>query len=64
MSAITISKLIFPTLVQAFFLRAIYNMVGPIAFTVRGVEIRLDPDSICRIFDIALVGLRVYRSKI
>ena len=38
-------------------------MGSPIASTVRGVEIRLDPESICRIFDIAPVGLRVYNSK-
>ena len=38
-------------------------MVDPIISTVRGVEIRLDPRSICHIFDIALVGLRVYESK-
>ncbi|RVW81782.1 hypothetical protein CK203_049536 [Vitis vinifera] len=31
---------------------------------VRGVEIRLDPKSIYRIFDVASVGLRVYESKI
>ena len=39
-------------------------MGGPITSTVRGIEIRLDPKSICRIFDIAPVGLRVYKSKI
>ena len=31
--------------------------------TVGGVEICLDPESICHIFDIALVGLKVYKSK-
>ena len=41
-----------------------YGIGGPIISIVRGVEIRLDPESICRIFDIALVGLRVYESKI
>ncbi|KAL6323535.1 hypothetical protein AAG906_039113 [Vitis piasezkii] len=40
-----------------------YGMGGPIISTVRGVEIRLDSESICRIFDIPLVGLRVYESK-
>ena len=63
LSTITISKPIFPTLVQAFYSRVTYNMGGPITFTVRGVEICLDPDNICYIFDIALVGLRVYRPK-
>ena len=38
-------------------------MGSPIASTVRGVEIRLDPESTCRIFDIASVGLRVYNSN-
>ncbi|KAL6343235.1 hypothetical protein AAG906_021146 [Vitis piasezkii] len=38
-------------------------MGGPITSTIREVEIRLDPESICRIFDIAPVGLRVYESK-
>ena len=32
--------------------------------TVRSVEIRLSPESICRIFDIPSVGLRVYESKV
>ena len=32
--------------------------------TVRGVEIRLSPESICRILDIPSVGLRVYESKV
>ena len=38
-------------------------MSGPIISTVRGVEIHLDPENICRIFDIPLVGLKVYESK-
>ena len=38
-------------------------MGGPIISTVRGVEIHLDSEGICRIFDIPLVGLRVYESK-
>ena len=32
--------------------------------TIRGVEIRLSPESICRILDIPSVGLRVYESKV
>ena len=40
-----------------------HDLGGPITSTVRGVEIRLDPESIYPIFDIALVGLRVYESK-
>ena len=31
--------------------------------TIRGVEIRLDSESICHIFDIAPIGLKVYKSK-
>ena len=30
---------------------------------IRGVENRLDSESICHIFDIAPVGLKVYKSK-
>ena len=32
--------------------------------TVRGVEIRLSPESICHILDIPSVGLRVYEAKV
>ena len=38
-------------------------MGGPIISTIRGVEIRLDPEDICCIFDIPPIGLRVYESK-
>ena len=38
--------------------------VAPIISTVRGVNIRLYPESIYRIFNIAPIGLRVYKSKI
>ncbi|RVW22169.1 hypothetical protein CK203_108839 [Vitis vinifera] len=48
---------------KAFYSRATYDMCGPIISIVRGIEIRLDPKSIYRIFDIAMVGLRVYESK-
>ena len=54
---------IFPTLVWAFYSRVTYRLGGPVMSTVRGVEVQLDPESICRIFDIALVGLKVYESK-
>ena len=60
---VTVSELIFLTLVRAFYLRMTYGIGGPIISTVRGVEIQLDPESICRILDIALVGLSVYESK-
>lgn len=38
-------------------------MGGMITSVVRGVEIHLDLESICRIFDIAPVGVRVYKFK-
>ena len=60
----TVSELIFPTLVRVFYLRATYSIGGPIISTIRAVEICLDSESIYRIFDIDLVGLRVYESKI
>ncbi|RVW22529.1 Retrovirus-related Pol polyprotein from transposon RE1 [Vitis vinifera] len=37
---------------------------GPVMSTVRGVEIRLSPESIYSIFNIPLVGLRVYESRV
>ena len=54
----------FLTLVQVFYSRVIYGIGGLIISTVRGVEIRLDPKSIFCIFDIAPVGLKVYKPKI
>ncbi|RVW51686.1 hypothetical protein CK203_066690 [Vitis vinifera] len=35
----------------------------PVLSTVRGVEIRLSPESICRILNIPSVGLRIYEAK-
>ncbi|KAL6314472.1 hypothetical protein AAG906_025957 [Vitis piasezkii] len=61
---VTISEPIFPTLVRTFYSRVTYGVGGPITSTVRGVEITLSPESICRIFDIPSVGLRVYESKV
>ena len=61
---VMVSKSIFLTLVQAFYSRATYGIGGSIVSTVRGVEIRLDQESICRIFDIAPIGPRVYESNI
>ena len=63
LSVVTISKPIFPTLVRAFYSRVTYGLGGPIISTVRGVEIQLDPENICRIFNIAPIGLRAYESK-
>ena len=61
---VMVSKSIFLTLVQAFYSRATYGIGGSIVSTVKGVEIRLDQESICRIFDIAPIGPKVYESKI
>ena len=60
---VTISEPIFPTLVRAFYSRVTYGHGGPITSTVRGVQIHLDPESICRILDIPPGGLRVYDAK-
>ena len=60
---VTISEPIFPTLVRAFYSRVTYGLGGPVLSTVRGVEIRLSPESICRILNIPSVGLRVYEVK-
>ena len=58
-----ISEPILPTLVRAFFSQVTYGLGGPIISTVRDVEIRLSLESICCIFDIPSVGLKVYESK-
>ena len=63
LSVVTVSKPVFLTLVRVFYSRATYDMGGSIISTVREVEIHLDLESICRIFDIAPVGLKVYKSK-
>ena len=61
---VTIYEPIFFPLVRAFYSRAAYGIGCPIISTVRGVEILLDLESIYRIFDIAPIGHRVYKSKI
>ncbi|RVW83754.1 hypothetical protein CK203_041831 [Vitis vinifera] len=60
---VTISEPIFPTLVKAFYSRVTFGHGGPITSTVRGVQIHLDPESICRILDIPPGGLRVYDAQ-
>ena len=60
---VTISEPVFPNLVRAFYSRATYWLEGPVLSTVRGVEICLSPESICRILDIPSVGLCVYEAK-
>ncbi|RVX13596.1 hypothetical protein CK203_010152 [Vitis vinifera] len=57
-------KVDFPTLVRAFYSRTTYGIGGPIISIIRGVEIRLDPENIYHIFNIAPIGLKVYESKI
>ena len=54
---VTIFKPIFPTLVRAFYSWVTYELGEPVMSTVRYVEIRLSPKSICRIIDISLIGL-------
>ena len=49
---VTVYEPIFPTLVRAFYFKMTYGLGGPIRTTVRGVEIELSPESICRILDI------------
>ena len=61
---VTISEPIFPTLVRAFYSRATYGLGGLILSTMRGVEIKLSPESIFRILDIPSVGLHVYETKV
>ncbi|KAL6313411.1 hypothetical protein AAG906_001125 [Vitis piasezkii] len=41
-----------------------YGLGGPITSKVRGVEIKLSPESICPIFDIPSIELKVYESKV
>ena len=60
---VTISEPIFSTLVGAFYLRSTYGLGDLIISIVRGVEIQLNPENICHIFDIAPIGLKVSESK-
>ncbi|KAL6316558.1 hypothetical protein AAG906_018261 [Vitis piasezkii] len=47
-----------PEEVRAFYSRMTFGHGGPITSTVRGRQIHLDPESICRILDIPPGGLR------
>ena len=60
---VTISEPVFLALVRAFYSRATYGLRGLVLSTMRGVEIRLNPKSICRILDIPSIGLRAYEAK-
>ncbi|RVW93887.1 Retrovirus-related Pol polyprotein from transposon RE1 [Vitis vinifera] len=48
---------------EAFYSLVTYGLGGPILFMVRGVEIKLSLESICRILDIPSVVLQVYEVK-
>ena len=48
---------------RAFYSRVTYGLGGQVISMVRGVEIRLSPESIYCILDIPSVGLRVYEAK-
>ena len=61
---VTIFEPIFLTLVCVFYSQVTYGLGGPVVSTIRGVEIILNLESICRIFDIPSIGLRVYESKV
>ncbi|RVW58347.1 Copia protein [Vitis vinifera] len=40
-----------------------YGLRGPVMSTIRGIDIKLSPESIYHILDIPSVGLRVYKAK-
>lgn len=52
----------FPNLVGAFCAKARYHVGGPISYTLRGAEIELDANAICRIIGVPTVRLRIYES--
>ena len=54
---VTIFEPIIPTLVRTFYSQVTYGLGEPVLSTMREVEIRLSPESICRILDIPSVGL-------
>ena len=60
---VTISEPIFSTLVRRFYSRVTYGLRGPVMSAIRGIDIKLSPESICHILDIPSVGLRVYKAK-
>lgn len=55
-------EFVFPNLVGAFYAKARYYVGGPISYTLRGVEIELDANAICRIIRVPIVRLRIYES--
>ena len=51
-------------MVRAFYVKVRYHVGGPISYTLRGVEIKLDANSSFRILGVPTVGLRIYESKV
>ena len=62
-SAVSINEPVYSNLVRIFYSNLKRRYGGPIASGVRGVQIELTPDEICRIFDVPTVGLELYESK-
>ena len=60
---ISLSEPIFLTLVRAFYSKVRFFVGGPISCTLRGAEIELDADVICRVLGVLAVELRVYEFK-
>ena len=61
---VSLSELVFLSLVRAFYAKARYFVGGPISCTLRGAKIEHDADSISRILGVPYVGLRIYESKV
>ena len=63
LSAVSISEPVFPTLVRTFYATMTYRAGGPLVSTVRGVQIELAPEDICRILDVPATGLSIYEAR-
>lgn len=61
---VSLSKLVFLSLVRAFYAKMRYCVRVPISYTFRGAKIELDADSICRILGVPYVRLRIYESNV
>ena len=59
---VALTEPIFPTLVRTFYANMRYSLEGPLVSTVRGVQIELAPEDICRIFDVPSTGLSIYEA--
>ena len=62
-SAVSINEPVYSNLVRIFYSNLKHRYGGSIVSGVRGVQIELTPDDICRIFDVPTVGLELYESK-